>query len=214
MSGGRITAWAAVTAALALSALIPTAARAQRSDDVFEINYYANANTDGVTADATVRITNPGTHGAPPHGTVPVTPGKGIGDLCALIYVFSADQQLAECCGCPVTPNGLLTLSVKNDLTKNPLTPVTLHEGAIKIISSTPPASGSCDAKSAVPTPELVAWATHVQKPTSSSPGVITETAFEDAQLSDAELSLLQDKCGDIQDNGSDHGVCTCGTGD
>src|SRR5574342_106037 len=81
----RITVGAALMAtALALSA-IPSAALAQ--SNVFSVNYYANANTGG--PDATVRITNPGTAGAP----------SPSGDLCALIYVFSADQQMAECCG-------------------------------------------------------------------------------------------------------------------
>jgi len=65
------------------------------------------------------------------------------GTLCALIYVFSADQQLAECCGCPVTPNGLLTLSVTKDLTSNPLTGVKPRSGVIKILSST--GAPTCD---------------------------------------------------------------------
>jgi hypothetical protein len=192
--------WAPLTAALALAAM-PVVARAQTSGDVFGVNYYANANTSAVTADAAVRITNPGTNG----GTSPA------GDLCALIYVFSADQQLAECCGCRVTPNGLRTLSVNGDLTSNPLTPVTLTTGAIKIVSSTPSSSGACDASSPTPTPELLSWATHVQRPSSSSSGVVTETAFQGATLSTTELSVLQDKCSDIIDNGSGHGICACG---
>ena len=195
MFRGSTMAQAALTAALAFSAM-STAAGAQ----VFQVNYYANANTAGVSADATVRITNPGTNGAP----------SPSGDLCALIYVFSADQQLAECCGCKVTPNGLRTISVRNDLTSNPLTPVTLNTGAIKIVSSNPP-PGLCDPTSPAPTPALIAWATHVQTPTSSSTGVVTETAFEDATLSAAELGVLTEKCTDIGDNGSGHGVCSCG---
>jgi hypothetical protein len=200
MFRGTTMGRAALTAALALSAM-PMAAGAQPPGDVFEVNYYANANTPGVTADATVRITNPGTNGAP----------SPVGDLCALIYVFSADQQLAECCGCKVTPNGLRTLSVANDLTSNPLTPVTLNTGAIKIVSSAPASTGLCNPTAPIPTPELIAWATHVQTPTSSSTGVVTETAFEDATLSAAELGVLTEKCTDIGDNGSGHGVCSCG---
>ena len=52
--------------------------------------------------DGTVRITNVGTN--------ITTPGSG--NLCALIYVFEPDQQMAECCGCLITPDGLLTLSI------------------------------------------------------------------------------------------------------
>ena len=53
---------------------------AQPAPDTFAVNYYANANTSGY-ADATVRITNPGT------SSVPGVPGN----LCAMIYVFSPD---------------------------------------------------------------------------------------------------------------------------
>ncbi|HLK09761.1 MAG TPA: hypothetical protein VKW76_00090 [Candidatus Binatia bacterium] len=200
MAHQRKMAWVSLAAALALS----TAPAAAQAPDVFEINYFANANTDS-GADATVRITNPGANGAP----------SPAGDLCALIYVFTADQQMAECCGCPVSPNGLRTLSVTRDLTDNPLTGVLPTTGALKIVSSTPTATGSCDPTSPTPTPELIAWATHVQKPWVSGGTVaITETAFEDASLGSAELADLTSKCGAIFDNGSGHGVCTCGRGE
>jgi len=196
MSELRITVGAALVAtALALS-VIPGAALAQNK--AFSVNYYANANTGG--PDATVRITNPGTAGAP----------SPSGDLCALIYVFSADQQMAECCGCTVTPNGLRTLSVERDLASNALTGVRLTTGAIKIVSSSQPATGGCNGATATPTPELIAWATHLQRPNESTTA-ITETAFESAILSAPELAVLEDRCGDIQDNGSGHGVCSCG---
>lgn len=191
----KLLAWTMVVTALAL----PCVVRAQT--DVFAVNYYANTDAPGV--DATVRITNPGTNGAP----------SPAGDLCALIYVFSPDQQLAECCGCLVTPNGLRTLSVKSDLTDNPLTPVRLHTGALKIVSSTSTAASKCDAAAATPTPELIAWATHVQLPGEGATAV-TETPFEKATLSSQELGVLTEKCGDIQDNGSGHGVCSCGSED
>ena len=75
---------------------------------VMAVSYFSNANTSGV-ADATVRLTNPGVTG---------------GNVCAEIYVFDQDQQLSECCGCLVSPDGLQTLSVNTNLTANPLTGV------------------------------------------------------------------------------------------
>jgi len=42
------------------------------------------------------------------------------GALCANIYVFDDDQELQECCSCPVTADGVRTLSTINDLTSNP----------------------------------------------------------------------------------------------
>jgi hypothetical protein len=67
------------------------------------------------------------------------------GALCAMIYVFTSDQQLSQCCGCPVTPNGLLTLSVTHDLTDNPLTGVFPERGVIKLVSATPGPLDTCD---------------------------------------------------------------------
>ena len=32
-------------------------------------------------------------------------------EICAMIYVFDPFEDMQECCGCPVTPDGLLTLS-------------------------------------------------------------------------------------------------------
>src|ERR1700729_3197290 len=75
------------------------------AQDVFKVNYFSN--NAGSAPDATVRIDNP---------------GLTYGNLCAMIYVFDADQQLSECCGCVETHNGLRTLSVKRDLTSHQLT--------------------------------------------------------------------------------------------
>jgi hypothetical protein len=204
MSDKRIAALAVIAAAFVLSAM-PTVAQAQ--SDVFSLNYFDNIGAvEG--NDSTVRITNPGTTGAP------TLADKTAGDLCALIYVFRPDQQMAECCACKVTPNGLRTLSVRNDLTSNPLTSDSFVNGVIKIVSSTGTKVTSskgqtyirCDATAPSPTPTLIAWGTHVQ-----NSGAITETAFEKAPLSAPELAVLTDKCSDINDNGSGHGLCSCG---
>ena len=40
-------------------------------------------------------------------------------DQCAMIYVFDDDQEMGECCGCPITPNELVEFSVEGNLTKN-----------------------------------------------------------------------------------------------
>lgn len=48
-----------------------------------------------------------------------INPTRANNTLCAMIYVFDADQEMGECCGCPITSNGLLALSVQTDLTDN-----------------------------------------------------------------------------------------------
>ena len=179
-----------VAAAFGFAAIL-SAQTAGPGPDTFKVGYYANANSP--VPDGTVRITNVGTN--------ITTPGSG--NLCALIYVFEPDQQMAECCGCLITPDGLLTLSINANLTDNPLTPVTLTTGAIKIVSS---AGGACNAAKPVPTAGVRAWGTHIQ-----AAGVVTETEFVDSTLSTGELNLLKSKCGSIQSNGSGFGICSCG---
>ena len=36
-----------------------------------------------------------------------------------MIYVFDDDEEMGECCGCPLSPAGLESFSVKHDLTSN-----------------------------------------------------------------------------------------------
>ncbi len=36
-------------------------------------------------------------------------------DMCALIYVFDADEELGECCGCPLTANEVINFGITND---------------------------------------------------------------------------------------------------
>ena len=179
--------------ALAIALALSTAAMAQQPADTLKIDYFSNASL-GIPFDATVRITNPGTSG---------------GDLCANIYVFAPDQQLTECCSCLVTPDGLSTLSVKTDLTANPLTRVRPTTGVFKIISS---AAGTCNAANVTPVAAIRAWATHIQVPRANLVSV-TETAFSDATLSSAELATVTSQCAFIQTVGSGHGICSCGTG-
>ncbi len=99
-----------------LSIGVPGVAWAQAAPisdtDVYQLNYFDNANSGW--PDAFVRISNPGT-------TYTVTTAPIDGDICAMIYVFRPDQELTECCGCRVTPNALLKLSVNKNLTANPL---------------------------------------------------------------------------------------------
>jgi hypothetical protein len=159
-----------------------------------------------------MRITNPGT-----------ATGSGTLDLCANIFVFRRDQQLAECCSCLVTPNGLRTLSVDFDLANNALTPGAIGEGVIKIVSSDTDSAGKCPLSRAgdntyTPTPALRAWLSHNQDVSGGLQGSAvnqgTETHFQCADLSAAELRKLQSNCGFIFSQGSGAGQCKCGRGD
>ncbi len=39
--------------------------------------------------------------------------------VCAMIYVFDDEEEMGECCGCPVSSAGLATFSVEKNLTSN-----------------------------------------------------------------------------------------------
>jgi hypothetical protein len=165
------------------------------AQDVFKVNYFAN-NVAGAP-DATVRVTNPGTSN---------------GNLCAMVYVFANDQQMAECCGCITTPDGLRTFSVAKNLTSNPLT-VKPVDGDIKIVSAAVNNSPCDPTANVTPTATLRGWATHIQNKVGTA-YPITETEFTDATLSAGELASLQADCYFVNRLGSGRGICSCGTGD
>jgi len=176
----------ALCASIAWSQTIPA--------DTMKVDYFSNANTTGAP-DGTLRITNPGT---------------ASGNVCASIYVSDPQQELSECCSCFISPDGMATLSVNTDLTKNPLTPVTLTTGVIKIVS-TIPVSGACPQYPVSVSPEaaLRSWTTHIQTPGFAE----TETPSQDATLTLTEMKRLEKACSAIQIDGSGHGLCTCGSG-
>jgi len=61
---------------------------------------------------------------------------------CALIYVFDNTQTLQDCCGCLLSGNDLLDLSVEYDLL---LSPEPAERGIIEILPSQQTPSGKCD---------------------------------------------------------------------
>ena len=192
----KLTACKTLSVALVIAGLISVGAGVASAQDVYKVNYFSN--NAAPAPDATVRIDNP---------------GLTYGNLCAMIYVFDADQQLTECCGCVETHNGLRTLSVRSNLTSNPLTGVVSRNGVIKIVSAAVNNS-PCDPTSNVaPKANLRAWVTHVQNAVGAS-WPITETESSDSTLGATELANLQAQCAFVNILGSGQGICSCGTGD
>jgi hypothetical protein len=64
----------------------------------------------GGNGDNIIRLVNPNGSANPENG--------GDHSVCAMIYVFDDDQEMGECCGCPLTSAELETFSVEN-LTSN-----------------------------------------------------------------------------------------------
>jgi uncharacterized protein YjdB len=154
-------------------------------------SYFANANVSGI--DATFRITNPGATGQ---------------DLCAMVYVFAADQQMSECCGCRVTTNGLLTLSLNNDLNLNPLTGKVPSSGTVEVVAADPSSNPTCDPSTLTPAGTLTVWSTHIQNMAPDSSGDNGGGGGESTR----EPADPQTECAFVQALGSGQGICTCGT--
>jgi hypothetical protein len=177
------------------------------AQDVYKVNYFSN-NIGFLPGELAPAVA------LPPDGTVRIdNPGLTYGNLCAMIYVFAADQQLAECCGCVETHNGLRTLSIRTNLTSNPLTGVVPTNGVIKVVSAAVNNS-PCDPTSNVsPKANLRVWVTHIQNPVGGAYPV-TETESSDSTLGATELANLQAQCAFINILGSGSGICSCGSGD
>ena len=157
--------------------------------------------TISVSPDQQVRLVNFGAIGTPL--TSPT------GDVCANIYVFDANQELAACCSCRITPNGVKTLAVFRDLTPNPVTSVVPVNGDIKIVSTAATAS-TCTPLSynGGLTDSLVGFGTHVS--TTGIGAFITETQIPAAALSGQEQTFLTQACQFARYLGSGKGTCSC----
>src|SRR5450755_1794870 len=106
---------------LALTVMLGGTALAQ---GVYFTTYYSANQANA--PDATVRIINDGSV-----KIIGATP-----NLWAAIYVFDDSEELTQCCNCLVTPDGLLSESVKLNLTANPIRNIVNTRGVIKVISS------------------------------------------------------------------------------
>src|ERR1039457_3363222 len=157
---------------MAITVMLGGTALAIDDGNQYFTTYFSNANT-ATAPDATVRIINDGSTGY---------------DLYAAIYVFDDSEELTESCDCEIPPDGLLSESVNNNLTANPLTGIKPTRGVIKVISSSED-SGS----TGLGTPGLHAWSTHVQKLPSGY--AVSESPFADSNLAPSEQNLLYELC-------------------
>jgi hypothetical protein len=165
--------------------------------------------------DSFVNVTNSGAMGADLQSG---TTASVTGSICVNFYAFAADEQMVACCSCPVTPNGLVSLSVKNDLIANPLTPAKPTSIAIKAVA-TLPAGGSCAGSAAgvgdaALANGMAAWSTSLHATPVAGGYALTEKPFTNETLSTSELNALGATCSFIVAQGSGFGLCGgCRTG-
>jgi len=138
---------------------------------------------------------------------------------CALIYVFNNSQTLQSCCGCLLSGNGLLDLSVANDLLDSEKDAL---NGLIEIIPSQPGPSVKCDpTKPPVGSGAVLQAAeyqslaglainanlTYIQPlPYGPMVGGTTKTFFANVTINSPDASKLAAVCGKVQS-------CSCGGG-
>ena len=195
---------------LLFATMVSVAAYAQNpiaADSPYQVKYASNL-THG---DSVINITNTGAHGA---GLASGTTASVTGSICANVYVYDPTEEVVSCCSCPVTPNGLVSLSAQGDLIVNPLTRGNPTSIVIKLVA-TAPVGGSCNNSALLAgTPVLVAgmaaWGTtlHVNSSAAAGTYAVTETAFTPATLSPGELARLAYGCGVVANVGSGFGVC------
>ncbi len=179
------------------------------NDGPFQVRYASNL----PIGDSVINITNTGAFGAAAGAPVADAPAVTNGDICVNVYTFSPDEQLISCCACPVTPNALVSLSARNDLISNTLTPGVPTSIVIKLLAS--PGAPTCNpsAPGGIAQAGLAAWGTtiHALPVTPGTPDTTygeTETPFTNATLSQAEYRRITTLCGFIQTNGSGFGIC------
>ena len=179
------------------------------ADTPYQVRYASNLAL--VNADSVINITNTGARGA---GLGFGTSATVVGAMCVNVYVYDPSEEIVSCCSCPVTPNGLVSLSAKLDLINNPLTRGVPTSIVIKLLA-TVPVGGSCNnsallAGAPVPALGMAAWGTTPHANPSAGAGVyaITETAFTPSQLSAGELARLAYGCGVVANVGSGFGIC------
>ena len=90
--------------------------------------------------------------------------------------------ELTQCCACKITADGLLSESVKLNLTANPLRGIVNSRGIIKVISSATESDVSTAFGANTPAPV-------------ASPYFVTETEAAHSNLSAGEQTLLQNLC-------------------
>ena len=181
--------------------------------DAYQVSYTANL----TVGDSYVNISNSGANGGVTLQTG--TSASVGGSICLNVYAFTPDEEIVACCSCPVTPNGLVSLSGQRDLITNPLTRVTPTSIVIKLVA-TVPVGGSCtNSAAAVGTTPLAAglaaWGTTLHVISSVGAAyAVTESQFTPSDLSASELRRLGATCSFILGQGSGFGVCnSCSVG-
>jgi hypothetical protein len=203
---------------MALSAVAFAQAPLSSNDGPYQIRYASNI----IIGDSYIDISNDGASMT----TTTILSGTNTlavsGSICVNAYAFDAAEEILSCCSCPLTPNGLVSLSVVNDLLSNTLTGrATPNSIVIKLVATVPPGAGVGSASAPCGTsastvgvgnlaPGMVAWGTSLHSNTSTVTPTysLTETPFTVAAPNAFELARLSALCNFNQAQGTGFGIC------
>jgi len=131
------------------------------------------------------------------------------GNLCVNVYAFSPDEQMASCCSCLVTPNGLASLSVREDLVSNTLTPSIPSSITVALIGTDGGAGGACGGSYAPEVPGLLAFGSTLHPlPGATGAFGLAETPFSVGQLNATQRLRMNSLCAFLRAYGSGYGIC------
>jgi hypothetical protein len=188
-------------------------------DTFYQIGYASNVNA----GDSYVNISNDGASMVTTTIAAATNSLAVSGSFCANVYAFNPDEEILSCCSCPITPNGLVSLSVQRDLLNNTLTGRTNPSSVvIKLLATRPLVTtlGTTSNPCALSAGNLlsgqllgfgmVAWGTklHANTSTTTTTYSLTETPFTTAALSAGELVRLNNLCAFNLAQGSTYGIC------
>jgi hypothetical protein len=194
-------------------------------NSAFQVRHFVNLNI----GDSYIDATNNGSFTFKSSGSA----ADSSQNICINVYAFDANEELVSCCSCLVTPNGLASLSVINDLASNTLTPGRPTAMVVKLLATSPiittasgsnhapTVTGTCDPSinpldsSTFPlnstiqlTGAMDAWGTTPHQNSNSGAYSLTESPFSPAALAATEAARITSYCGFIRSTGSGFGVC------
>jgi len=208
-----------VLAAMALSVVAHAQVGAVYSGDgQYQIGYASNVNS----GDSYVNISNDGASMTTTTIAAATNSLSVSGSLCVNVYAFNPDEEILSCCSCPITPNGLVSLSVQRDLLNNTLTGRTNPSSVVIKLFATRPTvttlgttSNPCALSAGNLTGQagafgMVAWGTKLHANTSATTTTysLTETPFTEAAATGQELTRLNNLCAFNLAQGSTYGIC------
>ena len=180
-------------------------------DGPYQVTYASNLSL----GDSVINVTNDGWSA----GTN-VPSANPWGDMCVNVYVYTPAQNLAVCCTCLVTPNGLHSwpvyfgprslLSEASASILNEIFSQGTSNGSVvikllgTIAGGIGTGAGEYCTRSDVLNPlayGLIAWATHAHPSNNANALTITETPFVNGNLSPWEFAKLTGDCSNWNGN-------------